>query len=38
MDDKIKTLTAVDISRIATHLDEALEYQPGSNSGQHWCL
>jgi hypothetical protein len=38
MDDKIKTLTAADIARIATHLDEALEFQPGSSSGKHWLL
>ena len=38
MDDHLKTLTAADIARISTHLDEALEYQPGSSSGRHWLL
>ncbi len=38
MDDKIKTLTAADIARIATHLDESLAFQPGSSSGKHWLL
>ncbi|MEW5961551.1 MAG: hypothetical protein AB1801_27860 [Chloroflexota bacterium] len=38
MDEKLKILTAADIARIGTHLDEALEHQPGSSSGQHWLL
>jgi hypothetical protein len=38
MDDKIKTLTAADVARIATHLDEALEHQPGTSNGKHWPL
>jgi len=38
MDDKIKTLAATDIARISTHLDEALEHQPGTSNGKHWLL
>lgn len=38
IDDKIKKLTAADIARISTHLDEALEYPPGGSSGRHWLL
>jgi hypothetical protein len=38
MDEHLKTLTAAHIARISVHLDEALEYQPGSSSGRHWLL